>query len=47
MCYPLNAHHKELAAADSAREREKELAKELAEGGGDFDSDDGGLGDGF
>ena len=47
MRYPLNAHRKELAAADSAREREKELAKELAEGGRDFDSDDGGLGDGF
>ncbi|KAK7676772.1 hypothetical protein QCA50_020240 [Cerrena zonata] len=47
MRYPLNAHRKELAAADSAREREKELAKELAEGGGDFDSDEPGLGEGF
>jgi 26S proteasome regulatory subunit N3 len=27
MRYPLNAHRKELAAAEGAREREKELAK--------------------
>ena len=43
MRYPLNAHRKELAAAEGAREREKELAKEIQEGelddedlGGDF-----------
>ncbi|KAI0792377.1 diphenol oxidase-A2 [Abortiporus biennis] len=46
MRYPLNAHRKELAAAEGAREREKELAKEIQEGG-DLDDDDGGLGDGF
>ncbi|CAL1699562.1 unnamed protein product [Somion occarium] len=46
MRYPLNAHRKELAAAEGARSREKELAKELAEGGGDFD-DEPGLGEGF
>ncbi|KAF8637878.1 hypothetical protein AX17_002501 [Amanita inopinata Kibby_2008] len=43
MRYPLNAHRKELAAAEGAREREKELAKEIQEGelddedlGGDY-----------
>ncbi|KXN84058.1 26S proteasome non-ATPase regulatory subunit 3 [Leucoagaricus sp. SymC.cos] len=43
MRFPLNAHRKELAAAEGAREREKELAKEIQEGelddedlGGDF-----------
>lgn len=40
MRYPLNAHRKELAAAQDAREREKELAKELQ----DLDDDEG-LGD--
>ncbi|KAF5330193.1 hypothetical protein D9611_010530 [Ephemerocybe angulata] len=38
MRYPLNAHRKELAAAEGAREREKELAKEIQEG--DIDEDD-------
>ncbi|KAG1753642.1 PCI domain-containing protein [Suillus paluster] len=42
MRYPLNAHRKELAAAQDAREREKELAKEIQEG--DLDDDEG-LGD--
>lgn len=46
MRYPLNAHRKELAAAEGAREREKELAKEIQEGG-DLDDDEPGLGDGF
>ncbi|KAI0078380.1 diphenol oxidase-A2 [Panus rudis PR-1116 ss-1] len=46
MRYPLNAHRKELAAAEGAREREKELAKELQEGG-DLDDDEPGLGEGF
>jgi len=32
MRYPLNAHRKELAAAGGARERERELAKEIQEG---------------
>ncbi|KAJ7037850.1 PCI domain-containing protein [Mycena alexandri] len=32
MRYPLNAHRKELAAAEGAREREKELAKEIQDG---------------
>ena len=45
MRYPLNAHRKELAAAEGAREREKELAKEIQDGG-DLGDDDG-LGDGF
>ncbi|KDQ58425.1 hypothetical protein JAAARDRAFT_34215 [Jaapia argillacea MUCL 33604] len=45
MRYPLNAHRKELAAAEGAREREKELAKEIQEGG-DLDDDEP-LGDGF
>lgn len=40
MRYPLNAHRKELAAAEGAREREKELAMELQDGG-DLDDDDG------
>ncbi|KZT25725.1 PCI-domain-containing protein [Neolentinus lepideus HHB14362 ss-1] len=47
MRYPLNAHRKELAAAEGAREREKELAKQVQEGGGDLDDDDGPLGEGF
>ncbi|KAK2464555.1 hypothetical protein APHAL10511_003413 [Amanita phalloides] len=38
MRYPLNAHRKELAAAEGAREREKELAKEIQEG--ELDEDD-------
>ncbi|KAF9568672.1 PCI-domain-containing protein [Agrocybe pediades] len=38
MRYPLNAHRKELAAAEGAREREKELAKEIQDG--DLDDDD-------
>ncbi|KAF9236654.1 PCI domain-containing protein [Melanogaster broomeanus] len=42
MRYPLNAHRKELAAAEGAREREKELAKEIQEGELD---DDEGMGD--
>lgn len=32
MRYPLNAHRKELAAAAGAREREKELAKDIENG---------------
>jgi 26S proteasome regulatory subunit N3 len=39
MRYPLNAHRKELAAAEGARERERELAKEIQEG--DLDDDEG------
>lgn len=38
MRYPLNAHRKELAAADSARERERELANEIQDA--DLDGDD-------
>jgi 26S proteasome regulatory subunit N3 len=38
MRYPLNAHRKELDAAEGAREREKELVKEIEEG--DIDQDD-------
>lgn len=44
MRYPLNAHRKDLAAAEGAREREKELAQEIVDGGGgggnDLDGDD-------
>ncbi|KAI0064323.1 diphenol oxidase-A2 [Artomyces pyxidatus] len=43
MRYPLNAHRKELADAEGAREREKELAKEIQEG--DLDDDDSALGE--
>lgn len=39
MRYPLNAHRKELAAADGAREREKERALEIQDS--DIDDDDG------
>ncbi|KAK7471039.1 26S proteasome non-ATPase regulatory subunit [Stygiomarasmius scandens] len=39
MRYPLNAHRKELADAAGAREREKELVKEIQEG--DLDDEDG------
>lgn len=45
MRYPLNAHRKELAAAEGAREREKELAKEIQEG--DLDDDEMGGGGEF
>lgn len=38
MRYPLNAHRKELAAAEGAREREKELAKGIQDG--DLDDED-------
>lgn len=34
----MNAHRKDLAAAEDAREREKELAKEIQDG--DLDDDD-------
>ncbi|KAI5480596.1 26S proteasome non-atpase regulatory subunit 3 [Pseudohyphozyma bogoriensis] len=40
MRYPLNAHAKELASAGEARERERELAKEIEEDG-DADMDGG------
>ncbi|KAJ7064886.1 PCI domain-containing protein [Mycena amicta] len=43
MRFPLNAHRKELAAAEGAREREKELAKEIQEG--ELDEED--MGEGF
>ncbi|EJD51211.1 diphenol oxidase-A2 [Auricularia subglabra TFB-10046 SS5] len=39
MRYPLNAHRKELATAEAAREREKELAKEIVDGEHDGDDD--------
>ncbi|KAG6867167.1 hypothetical protein C0993_006091 [Termitomyces sp. T159_Od127] len=45
MRYPLNAHRKELAAAEGAREREKELAKEIQ--GGELDDDAMGGPEGF
>lgn len=39
MRYPLNAHRKELAAAEGAREREKELAKEIQDLDEDLNGD--------
>ncbi|KDQ13346.1 hypothetical protein BOTBODRAFT_45289 [Botryobasidium botryosum FD-172 SS1] len=42
MRYPLNAHRKELASVEAAREREKELAKEIVEGDLEDDDDDTG-----
>lgn len=39
MRFPLDAHRKELASAEAAREREKELVQEIAEGG-DMDEED-------
>ncbi|CAG8738912.1 21966_t:CDS:10, partial [Racocetra persica] len=41
MRFPLNAHRKELASAEALRERERELAKEIAEGEIDEDDDVG------
>ena len=38
MRYPLNAHWKELAAAEGARERERDLVKEIQDG--DLDDED-------
>jgi 26S proteasome regulatory subunit N3 len=38
MRYPLHAHRKELADAEGAREREKELAKEIQDGELDEDN---------
>ncbi|GJE85501.1 PCI-domain-containing protein [Phanerochaete sordida] len=47
MRYPLNAHRKELDAAEAARQREQELLRQVGEdGGGSFD-DEPGLGEGF
>ncbi|KAG9286649.1 hypothetical protein G9A89_012199 [Geosiphon pyriformis] len=39
MRFPLNAHRKELASAEALRERERELAQEIAEGEMDEDDD--------
>ncbi|GAA5969877.1 hypothetical protein JCM8115_006014 [Rhodotorula mucilaginosa] len=47
MRYPLNAHSKELASADEARERERELAKEIEEGDSDAGMDGPGDMDSF
>ena len=38
MRYPLNAHRKDLAASEGARERERELSMGIQEG--DIDEDD-------
>jgi len=38
MRYPMDAHRKELADAEGAREREKELAKGIQDG--ELDEDD-------
>ncbi|KAK0525025.1 26S proteasome non-ATPase regulatory subunit [Tilletia horrida] len=40
MRYPLNNHKAELDSAVAARERERELAQEIAEGGADMDEED-------
>jgi 26S proteasome regulatory subunit N3 len=47
MRYPLNAHRKELDAAEAARQREQELLRQVGEdGGGSFD-DEPGIGEGY
>lgn len=44
MRYPMNKHRQEIAEAAKARERERELAKEIIDGEGDADDgDDGGF----
>jgi len=44
MRYPMNKHRQEIAEAAKARERERELAKEIIEGeGDDGEGDDGGF----
>ncbi|KAK5115729.1 hypothetical protein LTR62_000818 [Meristemomyces frigidus] len=44
MRYPMNKHRQEIAEAAKARERERELAKEIVEGDADVDDgDDGGF----
>lgn len=40
MRYPMNAHKKELDSAEEARERERELVKEISEA--DMEDDDEG-----
>jgi len=45
MRYPLNTHRKDLASVEAAREREKELAKEIEEGEHDDDDGPGSLSD--
>jgi 26S proteasome regulatory subunit N3 len=40
MRFPMNAHRKELETAEEAREREKELVKEISEA--DIDDEDEG-----
>ena len=42
MRYPMNKHRQELSEAAKARERERELAKEIIEGEGDDDAGDEG-----
>jgi len=43
MRYPMNKHRQEIAEAAKARERERELAKEITEGDIEDDGDDGGF----
>ncbi|MBW0472340.1 hypothetical protein O181_012055 [Austropuccinia psidii MF-1] len=47
MRFPLNAHRKELASAEAARERERELASEILTGDSPDGDDDADLGDAF
>ncbi|KAI0090345.1 PCI domain-containing protein [Irpex rosettiformis] len=46
MRYPLNAHRKELDAAEAARQREAEYLRQVGEDGGGFD-DEPGIGEGY
>lgn len=46
MRYPLNAHRKELDAAEAARQREAEYLRQAGEDGGGFD-DEPGIGEGY
>ncbi|KAI7120938.1 hypothetical protein KC352_g33016, partial [Hortaea werneckii] len=43
MRYPMDKHRQEIAEAAKARERERELAKEIAEAEGDVDDGDDGF----
>ncbi len=46
MRYTLNAHRKDLDAAEAARQREAEYLRQAGEDGGGFD-DEPGIGEGY